>query len=80
MVVKVKWDDIRHGTRVKGHDCMVARAIKRELPQGTFVHVGSGVSIGTDLRLPLPAFVRGKISAFDRHRWVLPFQFELKGI
>lgn len=79
MRIKVGLSDIIYGVRGSGYRCMVARAIRRQRPQLGPVQVTPAyVRLDYNGQLHvLPAPVRKKILAFDDHRWVLPFSFEL---
>lgn len=82
MRIKVQWQDILRGSRRAAKDCAVARAIRRQVPEVTHVLVGRRwLDYGTPnliLRQTVEGLLRDKIRAFDRHRVIWPFAFELR--
>lgn len=81
MKVRVGFTDVLFGKRSKQRSCMVARAVNRAIP-GCVAQVGGDditVLGGPEpLTARIPEFVVEKIIAFDAHRWVWPFSFELR--
>ena len=82
MKIKVGWSDILLGTRGNGGDCMLARAIRRQVSAARVVYVGAStvhVNAGElGASHTLPAFVRAKVRRFDSRIPVWPFSFQLE--
>lgn len=83
MKVSITWEDIRAGKSMSPTECMMARALKRELGVD-YVSVGlRDVRIRIDERyvtLLLPAQLSSKIRLWERFHFILPFSFDFPGL
>jgi hypothetical protein len=76
--IQLLQDDIDKGLPARSAFCPVARAIRRACPKIKQVNVGcSRIRLGDGQYITTPPEVCNFISAFDRHKPVEPFEFDL---